>query len=124
MHLEAFEQLLSFNMTDGQANIQSQFTAPAGKHMVIEFVTAILTVQAGQSAAITFFVQTAGAPAPGIVHALALTPQGTFNGGSVFMSTHMVRLYPDPGTTLIFEFARNAANGVASGNISVTGHLT
>jgi hypothetical protein len=122
MDNEAFEQLLSFNMSDGQSGVQSEFTVPAGKRLVIEFVTAILTVQAGQSAAVTFFVRTGGISAPGIVHALAVTPQGTFNSGGVFVSSQLVRLYPDPGTSVIFEFTRNAANGVAGGNISLTGH--
>ncbi|MGB6686924.1 MAG: hypothetical protein WBE76_03690 [Terracidiphilus sp.] len=120
---DAFEELLSFSMNVGQAQAQSEFTAPGGKRMVIEFVTAILTVPAGQSVAVTFFVRTGGIPNPGIRHALAVTPQGTFNGGEVYVCSRLVRLYPDPGTNVIFEVTRNSTSSVASGNISLTGYL-
>jgi hypothetical protein len=32
-------------------------------------------------------------------------------------------LYADPGSTVLFEFARSDSAGVAAGNISVTGSL-
>ena len=123
MRKQPFEQLLAFSMNNGQAQAQASFKVPVGKQTVIEFVTAILNVQAGQSAVVTFFVMTGGIAAPGIVHALALAQQGTFNGGEAFVASQLVRLYPDPGTTVIFEFARNAVSGVTSGNISLTGFV-
>jgi hypothetical protein len=123
MRKQPFEQLLAFNMNNGQAEAEASFKVPAGKQTVIEFVTAILSAQAGQSAVVTFFVMTGGVAAPGIVHALALAHQGTFNGGDTFVASQLVRLYPDPGSTVIFQFVRNAVSGVASGNISLTGFV-
>jgi hypothetical protein len=119
---QPFEQLIAFELSDGQGNGQDSIVVPSGKRFVIEFITAIVTVQVGQNAVVTFFVQTGGVGAPGIVHCLALTPQGTFIGAT-FAASQLVRLYADPGTTVIFELARSAATGVASGNISVTGYL-
>lgn len=117
-----FEELLSFSMNPGQGQAQASFTVPAGHRMVIEFVTAILTVSAGERPAVTFFVMTGNVPAPGLVHALVMTPQGTF-GGDVFAASQIVKLYPNPGTNVIFEFSRNGFAGTASGNISLTGYL-
>ncbi len=119
---QPIEQLLAFQLIDGQANAQDSFVVPNAKRFVIEFITATLTVQVGQKAAVTFFVQTGGVGPPGIVHALALVPQGTFIG-DVFAASQLVRLYADPGSTVLFELARSGSAGVAGGNISVTGYL-
>jgi len=121
--MKAFEQLLAFSMNDGQAQAEASFPVPSGKQLVIEFVTAILTVPAGQKAAVTFFAQTGSTPPPGIRHALVVVPQGTFNGGDVYSASHLVRVYPTHSTNMLFEFSRNAVSGPASGNVSVTGQF-
>jgi len=121
--MRAFEQLLAFSMNDGQAQSEASFTVPGGKQLVIEFITAILTVPAGHKAAVTFFVQTGSTPPPGIRHALVVVPQGTFNGGDVFSASQLVRLFPKQGTNVLFQFARTSPAGAASGNISVTGQF-
>jgi hypothetical protein len=43
--------------------------------------------------------------------------------GDTFAASQLVRLYADPGSTVLFQFARNDGSGLASGNISVTGYL-
>ena len=116
------EQLLAFEIIDGQASADDSFVVPESKRYVIEFITAVLTVQIGQKAVVTFFVQTAGVEPPGFVHSLVLVPQGTFTG-DVFAACQLVRLYADPGSTVLFQLARSNTSGVASGNISVTGYL-
>ena len=116
-----FEELLAFSMNAGQGQAEASFQVPPGNRMVIEFVTAILTVPAGEKAAVTFFVMTGNVPAPGLRHALVLIPQGTFGSGDVFSASQLVKLYPNPGSRVIFQFARNGFAGPASGNISLTG---
>ena len=117
-----FEQLLAFELGGGQGNAEALFDVPKSKRLVIEFITALFTVQVGQKAVVTFLIQTGGVAAPGITHCLVLTPQGTFIGDT-FAASQMVRLYPDPGSTVLFEFARSDSAGVAAGNISLTGYL-
>ena len=119
---QPIEQLLAFELTDGQGSADASFVVPKSKRLVIEFVTAVFTVQIGQKAVVTFFVQTAGVGPPGFVHSLVLVAQGTFTG-DVFAESQLLRLYADPGSTVLFQFARSQASGVASGNISVTGYL-
>jgi hypothetical protein len=119
---QPIEQLLAFELSDGQANGQASFAVPSGNRLVVEFITAILTVPVGQKAVVTFFVQTGGIGPPGILHCLALNPQGTFIGDT-FAASQLVRLYADPESTVLFQFARNDGSGLASGNISVTGYL-
>lgn len=119
---QPIEQLLAFELIDGQGNADASFVVPKSKRFVIEFITADFTVQIGQKAVVTFFVQTAGVGPPGIVHTLVLVPQGTFTG-DVFAASQLVRLYADPRSTVLFQLARNQTTGVAGGNISVTGYL-
>lgn len=121
--MKPFEQLLAFNMNDGQAGAEASFPVPADGFLVIEFITATLTVGVGQKPAVAFFVQTGSAPTPGFVHGFVLFPQGTFGAGDSYAASQLVRLYPNPRTQVLFEFNRNNASGVASGNITVTGFL-
>lgn len=118
-----FEASLAFDMRDGVDNNQASFAVPAGKRLVIEFVTAIVRVPQGQSVIVLFFAQIAPSGPPGIGHVIVVTPQGVFNEDNNFMASQQMRVYADPWTQVIFEVSRNASAGLASGNVSVTGYL-
>jgi hypothetical protein len=124
MVMTPFEQFLALNMSPGEEFVEASFPVPADGHLVIEFITASLTVAIGQSPAVQFRLRTGGIPPPGLRHALVLFPQGTFGQEDLYAASQLVRLYPDQGSQVFFVFSRSDTSGFASGGITVTGFLS
>jgi hypothetical protein len=123
MVMTPFEQSLAFNINPGEELVEASFPVPAEGHLVIEFITASLTLGIAQSPAVQFIVRTGGPPR-GLRHALVLFPQGTFGQVDRYAASQLVRLYPDQGSQVRFVFSRSDTAGLASGGITVTGFLS
>ena len=100
-------------------NVEIQFTPPTGQRLVIEFVTATVEVPAGESARLRMFTGFSNGQAGNFD--LALTPQGTVEGRSVYICTHQVRAYTDG--FLAFNINRDNAATPGSALICVSGYL-
>jgi hypothetical protein len=124
MVMTPFEQSLAFNINPGEELVRASFPVPAEGHLVIEFITASLTLGIAQSPAVHFIVRTGGIPPRGLRHALVLFPQGTFGQVDLYAASQLVRLYPDQGSQVSFVFSRSDTSGLASGSITVTGFLS
>jgi hypothetical protein len=120
MTMTPFEQLLSFNLSDGQNSAQASFPVSPDDHPVIEFITAELTVGIGQKPTVVVNVQTGD---NSVGHRLVLFSQGTFGGGDLYAASQLVKLYPSEGSQVVFQVLRNSTSGPASGDITVTGFL-
>ena len=101
------------------SNWEIAFTAPAGQRLVIEFVTATIEVPVGESARLRMFTGFSNGQAGNFD--LALTPQGTVSGQSIWICTHQVRAYTDG----FLGFNINRDNATTSGYalICVSGYL-
>src|SRR5438270_1060769 len=103
---------LTLSLPDG---IQSN-TVPAGKRAVIEAASVLGNLPAGQR-----FVQVnlqSGLNGTGSFYALDVRSKGLFSSSGVgipdqesFQGSQLMRMYVDPGNTIVFNVQRNVKNG-------------
>lgn len=91
---------------------------PAGKHAVIELVTASIEVPSGEWARLRMNTSLGSVPSN---LDLVLTPQGQISGQNVYVATHNIRSYTDGH----IEFNVNRDNAQTSGHafICISGYL-
>lgn len=94
------------------------FGVPANRRVVIEFVTASISVPVGEWARLRMFTGLGQQPSN---LDLVLTPQGIAGGQQVLVATHCARAYADS----LLAFDVNRDNAVTSGYalICVSGYL-
>jgi hypothetical protein len=100
-------------------NAEITFQAPAGKRLVIEFVTATIEVPAGESARLRMFTGFSSGQAGNLD--LTVVPQGIVNGRSIYVATHSLRTYADG--FLAFNVNRDNAFTPGYALICVSGYL-
>jgi hypothetical protein len=103
-------QAVVFNVCTDPARCPSQFNVPAGKRLVIEYVSARLTTPVGQASAIGFNTTTNG------IGATSYIP--TEEGAGERIVGRRVWLTADPGSTVLYQSA-----GAASGDMVLSGYL-
>lgn len=100
---------------------------PAGKRLVIEYVSAAATALPGQVVLVK--IKITRPPISGVPvsfdHHLVATPQGTFLTDAVFVVSQPVRMYADPATDLRLEceVAQDSLSGDLTLNMTISGHL-
>jgi hypothetical protein len=98
-------------------------TVPAGKRLVIEFISASGQVPLGQHVE-SWGVLTVAPPTGGAQHELLVTAQPpAVIGDALFRTSQQVRLYADPGTSVQTIIRRNSGAGSATFLMTVSGHL-
>ena len=100
------------------------FTVPAGKTLVIEYVSGNCFVPAGQARVLSLITQVNGATT-GTQFNLPTAGVGAFGGGNVLWRVgQQVLLYADGGKTVTLRADRNSATGSATPIVmSLSGHL-
>lgn len=98
-------------------------TVPAGKRLVIEFISFTAQVPPGQNAEI-MQISTISGPVGGVSHQLLIheQPQAVI-GDSIFRAVQHLRLYANPGTTVSALFRRNTGAGNATYGVTISGYL-
>ena len=102
-------------------------TVPAGKRLVIEFVSATGQLPPGQQV-VAWRINTIAPPTGGQTHELLINAQPPFvNGDALFRASQQVRLYADPGATAGADvralFTRNTSAGQALFLMTISGYL-
>ena len=115
--MSAFQGWQDANLTPSW-NYMLSFPVPAGKRLVIELVSSLIQVPAGETARLRMYT---GLPMGPSNLDLVVTPQGVVSGQSVYVATHYLRSYTDG----FLEFNINRDNPFTSGYalICVSGHL-
>ncbi len=116
------------NLTNGQVlclTAPITYLVPQGKRLVIEYASMQANMQEGQS--VTMFVQIE-IPATLLVGKLFLplsapAHDGVFAGGPFTSVGQAVRMYANPGLTVVVNGVRNNGTGTASYDVSIAGHL-
>ncbi len=115
----AFEQNVDCEMEGGDLNCSADLTAPSGKLLVVETVTAMAVLPPyGQSAIVT-----ATNLSTGVVHRFALVRQGVCGTQELLIGTHPIRLYVALTATLRLTLFRTDATASAGLAAAVSGHL-
>lgn len=99
-------------------NVEIGFSIPAKSRMVVEFVTATVTVPTGELARLRMYTGLGTSPSN---LDLTLTPQGIVGGQQILVATHRARAYADS----LLAFNVNRDNAITSGHalICVSGYL-
>jgi hypothetical protein len=105
----------------GSNTATATITVPNNKRLVIEYVAAIHSLQAGQTLLDVAVETTVGG------NTVEYPFFGTFTAGdsinSIFVTQQMTRLYADPGTTVSVSSARSAQLKTGSCSVSLSGYL-
>src|SRR4029078_476074 len=97
-------------------------TVPAGKRLVIEFVSMTGQVPPGQHVEIMEITTSRGGG--GVSHQFVIHPQpDAVIGDALFRANQSLRLYADGGTQVSALFRRNSGAGSASYGITISGYL-
>jgi hypothetical protein len=98
-------------------------TVPAGKRLVIEWVSMTGQVPPTQHAEI-MEISTIAGPFGGASHQFVIEEQpDAVIGDALFRSNQSLRLYADPGTQVSALFRRNSGAGLATWNATISGYL-
>ena len=106
---------------DGYYFATFSFNVPAGKRLVMEYVSAIVNVPSGQKVAVWVNANQGSGP---VSHYVVPTSLGAFNQlTETFAVGQLTRIYADPSTQVDVVVDRNAGVGFTSANVSVSGYL-
>jgi hypothetical protein len=119
---QPFQAAVEITMPDGTEGQNGFVTVPAKKRLVIEYASGEAFVPTGQKAVFSVFTTIGGAPT-GTQHYLHTDAMGNFGAPDYFRAGQVVRLYADPGTTVMLRADRDLATGSALARMSISGHL-
>jgi hypothetical protein len=116
-----FETELGASFLNGaQFSEEMDIAVPAGKRLVIEFMSAQVRIPTGQFVTGEFATTVGGLSA---VHYLAMTPQGKFGGGDIFALSQPMEVSADPNTPVRIHMFRSDVTGQGFVQLSVSGYL-
>jgi hypothetical protein len=125
---QPFRRVLQIGLDGGALGGKADFIVPAGKRLVIEYVSAAGNTPVGQGVDVDIL----DGPSPSDVDATpdaALRPTSYPNAGGgvdLFSSSDPVRIYVDPGNHVFVLLARTGGSGESGpvfSQISISGHL-
>ena len=118
-----FQIVLNGTMDPGTEGLNLTFTAPAGKTLVIEYVSGECYVPSGQSCVLSVLTE-ANSAQTGTPFNLGTSNVGAFGADDLWRAGQQVLLYADGGTIVTLRADRNASAGSATPVImSLSGHL-
>jgi hypothetical protein len=122
--IDPFQTSLNGSMPPGTEGLNLSFTVPAGKTLVIEYVSGNCFVPAGQTCVLSLLTEVNGATT-GTQFNVQTDGVGAFGGGKVlWRAGQQVLLYADGGKTVTLRADRNSATGSATPIVmTLSGHL-
>jgi hypothetical protein len=110
----------SFTIQDGSPVGGTTFNVPAGKRLVIEYVSASGVDDRGT---LVYRITTEDSSANPIIHFLPAIQIVDIGGAKESIAGQAVKLYSEPGTQVEFEALRQGSTNVDSVAFSVSGYL-
>ena len=117
-----FQANVDISLPAGTEGQNGFVTVPAGKRLVIEYVSGQAFLPTGQKALFSVIVSLQG-QATGTWHYLESTVVGPFGSQDCFQCGRPVKLYADPGTTVMLRTDRNSPTGAGLSRMTLSGHL-
>jgi hypothetical protein len=113
--------LLAFS--DGQYDIElTVTTVPAGKRLIIEYVSLYATLFTGQS--LVFATLHSTGNNGNAYHRLPITGPTNDGGYDEFMVSQAIRMYADPGTPVTLRVRRSTSSGYSlDGDYAISGYF-
>ncbi|MGB0036707.1 MAG: hypothetical protein WBP79_14645 [Candidatus Acidiferrales bacterium] len=128
---QPFQQQFSIGVPDGSnEGFQDSITVPAGKRLVVEFVSGEIFLPTNQQPRIEICtLANSGFTDHATHHILATLQQpisflpATGNDTSTWVFSQSTEIYADPGTSLTMEVLKNSNSGAASFFLTISGHF-
>ncbi len=120
--MQPFQAAVEIKLPNGFGGENGFVAVPKGKRLVIEYVSGEAFLPTGQKGLFSVIVSLQG-QTTGTRHYLASTPMGKFGAPDYFRAGQVVRLYADPGTTVMLRIDRDIATGEGLARMSLSGHL-
>jgi hypothetical protein len=122
MSTNPFQTSVDLNLPVGAGGQNASFQVPAGKRLVIEYVSGEAFMPTGQKCLFSIFTSLAGQSTP-TRHLLETVSFGKFGAPDYFRTAQVVRLYADPGTGVMLRADRDLTTGTATARMSLSGKL-
>ncbi len=119
---QPFQANVSISLPSGTEGQNGFVTVPAGKRLVIEYVSGQAFLPSGQKALFSAIVSLQGQNT-GTWHYLESTAVGPFGGQDCFQCGRPVKLYADAGTTVMLRTDRDSPTGSGQSRMTLSGHL-
>ena len=119
--LQPFAKQLSATFPVGAPGTTASFTVPAGKRLVIETVSLLVTLPFGQI--VESFSITTSVNGQVIDCSLFPSPIPQSGSGSIYGVTQPLKIYADAGTQVIAGILRGFAAGDGSFTLAISGYL-
>lgn len=117
-----FQASVEISLPAGTEGQNGFVTVPAGKRLVIQYVSGQAFLPSGQKALFSVIVSLQGQKV-GTTHYLESTVVGPFGSQDCFQCGRMVQLYADAGNTVMLRTDRNSPAGAGLSRMSLSGHL-
>ena len=120
---QPFQMTATNTITKGvSGNAKTIFTVPVGKRLVIETISTRAELASGDTPDRVEVLTNADSSTT--YHELLVLKQGLdLSGHEVFVGTHYIRAYSEPGTNVVFQFTRSNISDYASGTVTITGYF-
>jgi hypothetical protein len=120
--LQPFQERVEVSLPPTFGGENGFVTVPAGKRLVIEYISGQAFLPTGQKALFSVIVSLQG-QTTGTWHFLESTAVGAFGGEDCFQCGRPVRLYADAGTTVMLRTDRDLTVGTGISRMTLSGHL-
>ena len=118
---QPFQANFQFFIQDGSFGSSQSLIVPAGKQLVIEYISADSGVPTGQLARIGLYTSINGQFSLHYVVTNRLGAVG--NGDDEFVAGQPTTIYADQGTEVQVGFSKNAGQGFANCSVTLSGHF-
>ncbi|MGB8910102.1 MAG: hypothetical protein WCC84_15260 [Candidatus Cybelea sp.] len=118
----AFQAAVQIDLPNGTEGQNGFVAVPSGKRLVIEYVSGEAFLPTGQTCLFSV-ITTIGGASVGTSHYLVSYAMGNFGAPDCFVAGQVVRLFADPGTTVMLRADRDAASGAGIARMSLSGQL-
>lgn len=122
MSTNPFQSSVDISLPAGTGGQNAFVQVPAGKRLVIEYVSGDALMPTGQKCLLSVLTLLAG-QTTATQHRLETVALGKFGATDHFRAAQVVRLYADPGTTVTLRADRDLATGTATARMSLSGKL-
>lgn len=121
---QVFRKSVFVSLPDGTsfAAVDPGISAPTGKHLVIEAISASGNIPSGQKYGCSLNITDQFAQVVFDLD-LSLTLQGTFGPIDTFQGNTITRVYVEPGDNVAFDVFRTAGAGAAGMRVSFSGYF-
>ena len=122
MTTNPFQASVEISLPAGTGGQNAFVQVPAGKRLVIEYVSGDALMPTGQKCLFSVLTSLAG-QTTATQHRLETGALGKFGAPDLFRTAQVLRLYAVPGTTVTLRADRDNTTGAATARMSLSGKL-